>query len=481
MSVGLRFFVILTIALLLAILTVIFGRGSDSFVLCALAAVITSPFWVGAGKRTWRWFNRQDFFSPLLAYPLAYIAWFCLGSFDFIELPAGIGFGAFQSIPRTVQYCAAIGLTGYFCGVWLCISANRLGTRPRFRIAWQPRKFRAALAVLAVIIAAGYSYITAFIGLPILHLAALSEARPETEKIPLYHWIASPFWDAAYTMFLCLLISLWFGFGLTKRRIAILGLLILLLVFTSFGARAALVPPLLTALVMYHYLRRPIRIKSLAVLFIATFMALSAFGFIRDLSDPSGMSDVLEGAGLPRVTQPFVYVYFYFRYTVATLRDVMGIIPRQVPYQYGAITTLPLQTLLPGHHEMSDMYFKHLLGNEFVGQGQPATVLGPFYADFGSTGVFFGMFIWGFLLARLYQWMLKDRSVLSVMIFSWTMQAGLFGLFGGMFGYLDTLLIPLSWILLSKTISMPVMGHATANINRQRPSGLGPVLPDVPV
>lgn len=39
--------------------------------------------------------------------------------------------------------------------------------------------------------------------------------------------------------------------------------------------------------------------------------------------------------------------------------------------------------LLPGHHDTSDFYFKNLLGNDFVGQGQPATVLGLFCADFG--------------------------------------------------------------------------------------------------
>jgi oligosaccharide repeat unit polymerase len=98
---------------------------------------------------------------------------------------------------------------------------------------------------------------------------------------------------------------------------------------------------------------------------------------------------------------------------------------------------------------MADTFYKNLLGNEFIGAGQPATILGAFYADFGPIGIFLGMFLWGLLLARLYRWMLRARSIFSAIVFAWVTQAGLFAIFGGVFTYLDTLMIPLCWVVLN--------------------------------
>jgi oligosaccharide repeat unit polymerase len=231
------------------------------------------------------------------------------------------------------------------------------------------------------------------------------------------------------------------------RRLSIGGALLVLLAFLSFGGRAPFFGAILTALVLYHYLKKPLQFGKLTIIAVILFAWLSVYGYLRDLT-LGNSTDWLESVGLSGPMQPFAYCYLYIRQSVATFRDVVQVIPSQVPYQYGAITTLPFQSVLPGHHQMSDWFFRNLLGNEFVGQGQPASILGPFYADFGPVGIFVGMFAWGLLMSKLYRWMLKDRRLIPTMIFAWTTQAGLFGLFGGVFGYLDALMIPLCWVLL---------------------------------
>jgi oligosaccharide repeat unit polymerase len=142
---------------------------------------------------------------------------------------------------------------------------------------------------------------------------------------------------------------------------------------------------------------------------------------------------------------PLIYAYLYVRQPVETFQQVTEVIPRTIPYQRGLLTFGALRTLLPGHHEMSDMYFKQILGSDFVGGGQPATVLGPFYGDFGLTGILLGMFVVGMIVAQTYKWMGRNPTLFRVLIYAWVMQTLLFSLFGAIFPYITTIWIPLFW------------------------------------
>jgi oligosaccharide repeat unit polymerase len=406
------------------------------------------------GKAALSRFSEVDLFSPLVAYPLAYTFWFVVGSIDFLELSHSTSFGAFDPIPGRVLAIAGVGLIGYLTGARSSLStvrANNSEQRLQIRTQWQPRVVDLALLTLALTVAATYTYLIAHMGVPILSSRA-GEVRLEINK---YHWASTLFMASGYTLGLLLLARLW-----TRQRdrkgsdLAITtGVLMLVLLLASLGGRSYFVPLVVTTIVFYHYACAPVRPKALMVFLGVIFVILSLFGYLRDLTVSNGMADIVEGAGLPRQLLPFVYGYLYIRYPVATFRDITEVIPAQTPYQLGVLSTAPFRTLLPGHHDMSDMFFKNLLGNEFVGGGQPGTVLGPFYGDFGVLGVFVGMFLWGWLVAKLYKWMRVKRSMLSVLIYAWTTQAGLFGLFGGMFGYIDTLLIPLSWVVLDLLMS----------------------------
>lgn len=425
--------------------------GSTASSWLILATIPAAGFLIYGLRRAISSVSRLDVFSPLVAFPLAYVVWFTIGSIDFIQLPSVIGFGAFDPIPARVPIYAGIGLGGYLLGVVTCLRGSEMREEvcpSAFRWTWEPVSFRLALLMLIFVMVGTYAYIGSHIGLPILSQNA-GEVRLELGN---YHWAGTPFFATAYTVIFLFLVRIWTDPSLrdtNARWWMIAALVAIFLVFLSMAGRAILVPPILTGVILYHYVKKTVKLKSVMIGITLLFSLLSVFGYLRDLTMGDSTMTSMEEAGLPRGVQPFVYCYLYIRYSVATLRDVSEIIPSQTPYQHGAITLLPLQSVLPGHHEMSDTFFKNLLGNEFIGAGQPATVLGAFYADFGPLGVFFEMFLWGLLLARLYRWMRREQSIFSAMVFAWATQAGLFGIFGGVFTYLDTLMIPLCWVTLN--------------------------------
>lgn len=448
-------------------LTALFGSS------CIGLSALNWSFWVIVGvfnalfalrllRYLGGWLSRQDLFAPWIAFPCAYVIWFGVGSIDVLRVPSSISFGAFDPIPYEVLLYAGIGLAAYLCGVYL--SARTGGTLPpsvahAFRLGWDRGKYWLAVLALALVMLGTYAYITAHIGIPILS----PDPAQARLLIDSYHWYGTPFLASAYTIVFMLLGKIWVsrrsnGIGALGAAGAVLFISALLV---SLGSRSAFFVPALVSLVIVHYLRGPLRVRRLAAVVLILFAFLSAYGYYRDQTAGDN-SRWLENAGVPLSVQPLVYCYLYMRYTTATFRDVTDVIPRQMPYRYGAITAMPFQTILPGHHQMSDWFFKNLLGNDFIGEGQPAGILGPFYADFGVLGVCAGMFLWGVLLTRLYRWMLTRRTLLAVIIFAWATESGLLGLFGGLFPYLDTLLLPLCWVALNCAIRPRIDGVVNA-------------------
>ena len=191
------------------------------------------------------------------------------------------------------------------------------------------------------------------------------------------------------------------------------------------------------------------------------FLGLSAFGYVRDTADSDSSLQWMLAVGIPPQMVPAATAAVYVRYSIATFRDVTEMIPAHVPYQLGALTLAPFKTFLPGRQNMSDIFFRDMLGNDFIGVGEPATLLGPLYGDFGVAGVFFGMFAFGLLLAFLYRRMRAAPDPFRILMYAWVLQSGLFGLFATIFPYITTLLLPLFWYGLHRFLRTP----ANAELN----------------
>ena len=447
--------------------------ASSNFSLLILAGVPAVGLLICALRQAIRLAGRLDVFSPLVAFPLLYIAWFALGSIDVIDVPRTVAFGLFEPIPGYVLGYAALGLTGYLAGATLkraksvverkvvkreyaerenaeCEDVECENRVPEFD--WREDRFGAVSAGLGTLMVVSYLCIVAGIGT----IPALS---PDAGELRLRILGSGPaeavMFTCAWTLIPMLMMYVW------RRRprggarlLCYAGVAVSSVLLLSLGGRSYLFVPLLTTLVARHYGKRRFAIAKLGLVCVTLFCALSLFGYVRDTS-LTGSEFGEDQMGIPGAVVPFVYAYLYVRYPVATFRDITSIVPNKIPYQYGALSFGPLATILPGHHEQSDMFFRNLLGNDFIGGGQPATLLAPLYADAGLPGILVGLFLSGMLVSRVYAWMLAAPTVIRVLLYAWLMQTLLLSLFANLFPYITTIWIPAFWMAVHLFLRRP--------------------------
>ncbi len=430
------------LALLAGLIGTIVGFSMSGYMLLAFPAVAVLGY---ALFRLARYLlarlDSKDLFSPLVAFPIVYVIWFTVGSINLLDVPSSFSFGAFDPIPRRMWFFYGIGLLSYMAGAATLL--RRKDKLPSgFLFTWQTERSAVSTAVLVVVMCGSYLAIVSQIGVPVLRSA------PGMVRLQIgeHMWAQLFLMAGAYTLLPFLPAYLWTripGQG-TSAMLWVLTLLAATLLM-SLGGRGFLFEPLLTAIVARHYLKRKYSMLRLGSVLLLLFATMSVYGYLRDDGEFESDSPIVR-AGFPSALFPFAYAYLYVRYTVATFRDVVSVVPSQFPYQHGWMTLQPLQGLLPGHHKSSDFFFKLILGNDFEGAGQPATLLGPFYGDFGVVGIVLGMFAFGVLCAGVYRWMLRERTVTSVLIYSWLVHIAIWSLFLSVFQFPTYLWIPVMWL-----------------------------------
>jgi oligosaccharide repeat unit polymerase len=413
----------------------------------ALALIICSTMlwlvWMTLNKAN-HWTKRRDFLNPAVGFILAYLAWFSLGSADVLGLSGPAADGMFSSIPLSQWGFYLLGLAGYCLGLQLGKTRRRIDSNElRFRNEWNPTRFRRLVILLSLIMLLSGAIQVYQFGVPGLSRTA-GEDRLAIRGIAHFFFIS-----CSFTVLIVIPAFAWTRE--TTRRAKILAALVVFSIVIALpllqGGRSDLVVSLLTVFVIFHYLKKRSTLFSLMALAVVVILLLSLAGYLRDYSLASGGGmDWLNDLGIPAWLVPVTYALLYVRYTVATLRDITGIIPDRVPFQHGALTLAPLKTFLPGHHEMSDMFFKNILGSDFVGGGQPATLLGPLYGDFGRLGIFVGMLGFGLIAIRAHGRMQRRPTLINVIIYAWILQTGLMGLFGSLFTYINAVTMPICWI-----------------------------------
>ncbi len=394
-----------------------------------------------------------DFFSPLVAFPVMYVAWFAVGSIDLIDVPPTVSFGLFEPIPGYVIGYAALGLAAYLAGAAIGrpLQAGNGGDRTS-GFTWAEDRFWAVSAGLGLLTLASYIYMVAGIGVVPALDADAGEIRL---RIARYGGAEAVMFTGAWTLIPMLMMYTWYRRpGRGVKLLCFAGVAVVSGLLLSLGGRSYLFVPVLTTMVARHYGKRRFAIGKLALVSVTLFCGISLFGYVRDTSlNGSGFGE--DTMGIPGAVVPFVYSYLYIRYPVATFRDITAIIPSKIPYQYGALSFGPLATVLPGRHEQSDMFFKNILGNDFIGAGQAATLLGPLYADAGLPGIVAGLFFSGMFITRAYAWMLAGPTVIRVLLYAWMMQTLLFSLFVCLFPWITTLWIPAFWMALHLFLRKP--------------------------
>ena len=401
-----------------------FSIGAGIAVTSATAICLLTTFF--------RWLAAQDLFAPWIAFPIAYILWFSIGSFNLFNDPDPPPYGAI-----------ALGLACYLAGTWLGKAIWKpAGVASGVKEQWSPERFQSLIIALALISLLAYALIAVQMGIP--GFGAVAAER----RLDLIHYGKSQFifLCGAWTVLIFLATRLWTRApeSSNSSKATLLAMAFIAALILSLGSRGNLFVPIVTIVIARHYLFRKTNLKWAISIGLLAFVAASYLGWARDAmgyGETSLGNLQFNGAGL-------FYLYFYVHNTVTTLRDVMATIPLSVPYQHGYLSFGALASILPGHHISSDMFFRQILGLNFLGFGQPATLLGPMYGDFGLAGIAVQMVALGAFCTWAHTWMLRKRTVFTVLMYAWLSQVAIYSIYGALLAYFTDVAIPIAWVLL---------------------------------
>jgi oligosaccharide repeat unit polymerase len=378
-----------------------------------------------------------DVFSPTVGFPVAYVLWFGFGSLTFL----------LDANPPPYLYIV-LGFLAYFAGILIAAPRSAVVQKTQRvpkRIPWIASHFRFVMLVFFLLMAGSYLLLIAQIGIPAIH----EDVAIRREALGEHHYLVDVLVSAALTVTSFAATDLWSETRILSPLVSG-GLIILaFLMQGSFGNRGFVATPLLMLLVLWHYWKKAIPAKRLAVICAVMFVASIVYDYSRASAIQTGVDD---STAFEAVSSSGT---FALHTNLSNLRDIVEAIPFETPYQHGNLTFGALFQILPGHHESSDEFFKRILGNDFQGGGQPGTLLAPLYGDFGVAGILAGMFLFGAFSVKLHGWMRENPTLFRVLLYSWFAQTALFALYEALFTYIMTLWVPFMWWILDRWMSAP--------------------------
>jgi hypothetical protein len=403
---------------------------------------------------------KDNLAAPILGFPIVYLIWIWLGSITILP-PTNLPTTLLDPIPAGQWLIYLLGFVSYMAAV-LVLGRPRQsptvmqGYRPR----WDQRRFLLLLGIATAITAFAWLVITVQEGIPFLN-ADVEEFRV---SMPARYHVLFQIEVAGASYILPLLFA--YRWSMRPRKLvgaALWGLTILnAFILISQGNRGLILPPLLTILILRHFLIKPWRVLQIVPTSIVVAILMGISGYYRSLRHfgDSFITTQIQ-LGLPSFIQPFAGFYFSVRTPLTTFRDVMVMIPKIVPYQYGRLTFGCVLQLLPGRHPSSDYFFKDILGHDFAGFGEPASLLGTFYGDFGLPAILVGMIGVGAMASLLYGTMLKEQRLHWLIVYAYILQKLLSGIYGSLFEYIVEILLPLVWFLTLKYFAQSEVSAAT--------------------
>jgi hypothetical protein len=388
--------------------------------------------------------GRLDFFAPHVAFPLAYLVWFGVASLPILrdlDPPRAL-------TPVMTEWpIYALGLFAYALGVWI---AERVlgrapataGMEPSQR--FDPRRLFVACLVVFLAAAATTAAIYARRGVPLLapkiEAARLAVVSSGYERLL--------FMGFATTAMLVLAHAARERFRIGLRFWALLGLSLLAL--GSTGDRGLVVLPIAAGVVLAHYLWRPLGPAKLAIVLVPLLAFASVTVLVRGKNTYGAqyVPELHRLSRLPPALLPALPIYQGIWSGPNVFHRLRQAVPSEVDYGYGAYAAAPLVSFLPGSQEWAAEAIKRFLDDRFIGQGQPATLLGAFYLDFGYAGIAAGMATAGFLLAALYRRLRQRRDLFTAILYAHASFLVFLSLYGDLYNG-NPLLIwngALSWI-----------------------------------
>ncbi len=371
-----------------------------------------------------------DPLDPAVAFPLATVAWFAVASLPLLSDREG---HRPPLSPRAwllvVPALAAFGL-----GVRVAPrppSSRRLPAHAAAR--FEPRRLLAVLATLFALAAAALGAVWTRSGVPFLS-GSLEEMRLTA---------ISSGWTRAVALLLVPVATLvlahaaTLGRGEKLRAPFILLLAASLVLLAATGGRGFVIIPIGTGIVLFHVLRRPLSLGRFAALCLLLALFSSAYLAVRGMSH-YGTNTYVEYLStithLPDPLAPLAPVVLGLRASPVAFGELLDVVPREVPFQLGRFLVAPLVSFLPGHQAWAPEFIQGALRHEFPGFGEPATIFGSFYLDFGVPGVLAGSFLTGLAWSALRRRFEAMRDLLHAILLAQAAVLVLLSIYGDVYG-----------------------------------------------
>lgn len=185
------------------------------------------------------------------------------------------------------------------------------------------------------------------------------------------------------------------------------------LIYMSQGARSFAVQVAIVLLVLFHYLRRRVRLKHVMAAVLVVFLFAGLFGAYRIRRSHSAplFERALSVSGFPRGEFWEAVAFGYA--TATTSFEVL----HQLTRDFQIYRKPPHGFLLYAFHRLIPRAnIQEFAAGLFTAQAITPTFLGEFYGDFGYLGVLIGPLILGFGYGWAYDRMARTRSVYPVYV-----------------------------------------------------------------
>ncbi|UKO94022.1 oligosaccharide repeat unit polymerase family protein [Gordonia amicalis] len=218
------------------------------------------------------------------------------------------------------------------------------------------------------------------------------------------------------------------------------------LLLASTGWRNTVFAFVVLTLLIQHYIK-PIRTPVIFGAGAAAVLGAVAVGLYRvQSSNLTNYATYQLVASSDYLGATRVYLSTYFDAFARNLATVFDIVPYSMPYQHGKSFIWNFLALVPGSSlEPFDFKLKQAAGQGFAGGGLPPTLVGEFYVNFGTAGIFVGMMVIG-LLAAIFHAVARGTTSYILLI------VGLIGsyyIFVSVRGGIGNVTLTVTWLILS--------------------------------
>lgn len=235
--------------------------------------------------------------------------------------------------------------------------------------------------------------------------------------------------------------------------------------------RGSLIIPLFTFMLIYHYQRKRLNVRTLIFVCVAVLALLVFLGALRDFIH-------FEDIGGTEFTGYFLAMNFFWYAMVHAggmifdvYRNTVSSVPADIPYQYGftylvyAIKFVP-RIFIPDKVQGASQIVMENLYPKVTDAFFTPSYLGELYMNFGFLGIPIGAFILGVLFGKLYAILKTNLSNrLMILIYALLIPSLIFEMRGD-FGNMTTLLIMTGVRLFVFYWAVKLITSAIKNIRR---------------